>query len=186
MPRYVILAACIALASIGIATGQSSAPAPTDNADAEMQAFHNWLKAARAELKDGKAGVYNQTMQLSNEEAQIFWPIYRDYEEELFAHGDERIAMIKTLVQALKTQTLDDSSAKKLSEEYFKLMRSRLDLIEKYHARIAKDLSPVRAAQFIQVEHRTNLMIDILVASTLPLIGDTDAGEIESPTLGEE
>lgn len=186
MSRYFILAAaCVGLACIGLATGQPNAPASTANATVETDAFHRWVAAARAELKDGKVGLYNQTMQLSDKEAATFWPIYRDYEEELFAHGDKRIAMIEKFVQAIKAKSLDDSAAKKLSNDYFKLMRSRLDLIEKYHDRIAKELSSARAAQFIQIEHRTNLMIDILVASKLPLIGEEEADEIRLPTLDE-
>ena len=40
---------------------------------------------------------------------------------------------------------------------------------KKYHTLISDKLSPVQAIQFIQVENRVNMVIDIMIASEMPL-----------------
>jgi hypothetical protein len=50
-----------------------------------------------------------------------------------------------------------------------------LDLMQSAHGRIAKEVSPLRAAQFLQIEHRTNTVIDLVIASELPLAGESRA-----------
>jgi hypothetical protein len=50
-------------------------------------------------------------------------------------------------------------------------VRARLDLLEKYHAKIEKALTPVQAGQFLQIENQLALFIDITIASEMPMVG---------------
>jgi hypothetical protein len=47
----------------------------------------------------------------------------------------------------------------------------RLALWKKYHQRISRAVSPVRGAQFLQVEHQMALFVDLNIASEMPVIG---------------
>jgi hypothetical protein len=71
---------------------------------------------------------------------------------------------------AHKDKALDNAQAKTMAADWFQLQTDRLELFKKYNKLISKKISAVRAAQFVQIEHRVNTMIDIMIASELPLI----------------
>ena len=129
-----------------------------------------YVDAMREDLSDGKAHIYNQVMRLTPEESKIFWPIYHDYEDELFTLGDQRVELTRGFANAMATRSLDDSRAATLTDEWFKFETQRLELLKKYQKQIASDLSPLRAAQFAQIEHRVSTVIDLAIASELPLV----------------
>ena len=124
----------------------------------------------RSDLSDGKVQIINQVMRLSPEESKTFWPIYHDYEDELFALGDQRVEMTRRFVTAQSTGTLDGPQASKLADDWFNFEQQRLDLLKKYHNRISEQLSPIRAGQFVQIENRVGTVVDLIIASELPLV----------------
>ncbi len=40
-----------------------------------------------------------------------------------------------------------------------------------YYQRISTAVSPIRAAQFLQVEHQLALFVDLSIASEMPVVG---------------
>ena len=52
----------------------------------------------------------------------------------------------------------------------FALEKRRTKLKKKYFKKFEKALSAITAAKFIQVENQINLLIDLQIASDLPLI----------------
>jgi hypothetical protein len=133
-----------------------------------------YVDAMRDDLSHGKVDTITRMMHLSAAESAVFWPIYQDYETELFALGDQRVELIRQFIAWQQSEVPDANRASELADGYFHLEAARLDLTKKYHATIAKELSPLRAAQFTQVEHRAGTVIDLLIASQMPLIKGAD------------
>jgi hypothetical protein len=130
---------------------------------------YNYIDAVRNDLIDGKIGLILGVMELSDEEAEIFWHLYFDYEIELFDIGDRRVALIERFITVHQAKVLDDLEAKKMAAEWFKQETDRLGLLKKYYELIANKLSVLHAIQFLQIEHRVNTVIDLMIASELPL-----------------
>lgn len=129
----------------------------------------DYIDAVRVELIDGKVGLISGVMKLSDEEAEVFWPIYYEYELELFEIGDRRVELIERFIAAHQAKVLNDLEAREMAEEWFKQGTDRLGLLKKYHELIANKLSQLHAIQFLQIEHRVNTVIDLMIASELPL-----------------
>ena len=130
---------------------------------------HVYIDVLRNELIDGKIGIITDVMKLSDEEAEVFWALYFDYEYELFDIGDRRVELIERFITAHQANVLDDLDAKKMAAEWFKQETDRLGLLKKYYELIANKLSVLHAIQFLQIEHRVNTVIDLIIASELPL-----------------
>lgn len=139
----------------------------------------DYIDAVRVELIDGKVGLISGVMKLSDEEAEVFWPIYYEYELELFDIGDRRVELIERFITAHQAKVLNDLEARKMAAEWFKQETDRLGLLKKYHELIANKLSLLHAIQFLQIEHRVNTVIDLMIASELPLFryGETLGGK---------
>lgn len=139
-------------------------PAQTDN-------LKNVLATFRSDLNVTKVRTLNQVMKLNSGEAATFWPIYQKYEKELAALADRRLELIKQFVTLSNEGKLTNENAGGEAEKWLKAEQDRLDLWKKYTAEIGKAVSPIRGAQFLQVEHQIALLVDINIASEMPTVG---------------
>jgi len=145
------------------ARAQSATANATDNARA-------YFEVLRSDFNATKIRTINQVMKLTGPEAKAFWPIYRNYEKELATVGDEKLALIREFFTHHKNGTLNDQNAKLMADKWLKNVQARLDLWKKYHKKIGQAVSPMRAAQFLQVENQMALFVDLGIASEMPQI----------------
>jgi hypothetical protein len=63
--------------------------------------LHNYLQLLRSDVNSLKVELINSIMDLSAEDEKKFWPIYREYENELGKLAINRAEMIAEFVQML-------------------------------------------------------------------------------------
>lgn len=126
------------------------------------------LELARSDFRTQKVAIVTAAMQLDEAQSSTFWPVYREYQAELTALWDRRLAGIKEYAD--RYQTMTDEKAKDLAQRALRLEEDGVKLRRKYFDRMSKALSPVIAARFLQVENQIDLLVRLQVASELPLI----------------
>src|SRR6185436_18267288 len=115
------------LLACGLALVATAAPpAPVDDN------IYNYLQLLRSEFNSAKVELVNRIMKLSAEDAKKFWPIYREYENELGKQAINRAEFISEFVQAHKDGTFDNARARDMAKRWFTAQRARLGLLEKY------------------------------------------------------
>ena len=162
------LAAAGVLAALGISL--MAAPNATESAAPAGGQANAYLAQMRGELSRGKVKLINDVMRLNADESAKFWPIYEEYESELFELGDKRVELIKRFATEQRAGKLSNAEASTLADGYFDFESKRVELTKKYYDEIARELSPVRAAQFTQIEHRVGTVVDLMIAADMPLI----------------
>jgi len=130
--------------------------------------LNSYIEVLRSDIRTQKTAIITQAMHFSDEQAKVFWPIQRDYENQLSKITDQRIEVIKEY--ARDYDTMDDAKANRLAERYLALDADRLALKERYYKKFKKALGAKTAARFIQLENRMNLLGDLQLASNLPLM----------------
>jgi hypothetical protein len=88
----------------------------------------------------------------------------------LFASGDRRAELLRQYTVLHAEKSLSNDKLKAMAVQWFELQDERNTLLKKYYGQVEEKMSPTHAAQFVQIEHRFNLIIDLLVASEVPLI----------------
>ena len=146
----------------------TSNPKPVVTNPDEARAYFEVL---RSDFNTEKIRTLNQVMKLTAPEADTFWPIYRSYEQELALVGDRKLALIQEFMTYQKAGTLTDANAKVMAEQWLQNVQDRLDLWKKYHQQISAAVSPIRAAQFLQVENQMAIFVDLNIASEMPVVG---------------
>ena len=131
------------------------------------------LEELRSDFNATKIRTLNQVMKLTAPEAEKFWPVYRNYEQELAGLGDRKVALIRDFATHHQAGTLNDQNSREMAGRWLGNAQDRLDLWKKYHQQISDAVSPIRAAQFLQVEHQLALFVDISIASEMPVIGSS-------------
>ncbi|MHC4269010.1 MAG: hypothetical protein ACYSTS_11145 [Planctomycetota bacterium] len=127
-----------------------------------------YIQLLRSDARTQKATVIADAMQFTDKESSAFWPVYREYELELSKIIDDRIELIKDY--AKNYDKLTDEKSRELARKVFAMEKRRTKLKKKYFKKISRALSATIAAKFIQVENQINLLIDLQIASQLPLI----------------
>ena len=127
-----------------------------------------YIELLKSDMRTEKVAVITEALQLTSEESSAFWPIHREYELELSKIVDDRIELIKDYAQHY--DNLTNEKAKELAKTVFELEKRRTKLKKKYFKKFEKAVSAVVAAKFIQIENQINLLVDLQIASELPLI----------------
>ena len=128
----------------------------------------SYLEYLRTDLADQKREIIAETMELITEQAEIFWPIYTEYESELDELSEEKLKLAKDY--ANNYYNLTDEIANQLANKKHELDVRRAGLVWKYYNKIKTELNPIDAAMFYQVESQLLMLIDVQVAGEIPII----------------
>jgi hypothetical protein len=165
--KTVTLLLSVCAGTLLLSTPSARAQSATTNQVDDARAY---FEALRSDFNTTKIRTINEIMKLTGPEADAFWPVYRQYEKELAAVGDQKLALIREFFTHHRNGTLDNATAKKIADQWLKNAQARLDLWKKYHRKISAAVSPIRAAQFLQVENQVALFVDMAIASEMPQV----------------
>ena len=130
------------------------------------------IQMLKSDIQTDKIAIITQTMNFTDEQSEIFWPIYSDFSNELSKLADKRIANIKSFAANYDSLTAD--KANELMENSFEYQKDRLNLNEEYYGTFAEALGPIVAAKYMQLEHLIQLIIDVQVSASLPFAKSMD------------
>jgi hypothetical protein len=142
---------------------------PTQSKELNTQAY---VLLLRSDLKAKKEQIIKETMQLNDQQAAIFWPIYREYDAAQTKLADEKLAIIADYAQDF--MTMNDEKADELAQRVMQYDEKRMALREKYYGILKKSLPASLAVRFFQVENQIQLIVDLQIASNLPIIEAAD------------
>jgi len=154
----IICAMCVLIAPAWAQTVEVTAKPLTDTD----------IQLLRSDLQAGKNDIIAHTMQFTDTESAAFWPVYRDYARYQHALADERLQLIKDYAQNL--DSMNDDKAKDMVQRMINIEDKTLNLREDYWPKFMKAIGAKRAARFYQVDNRLTLMVNIQLASEIPLV----------------
>lgn len=111
-------------------------------------------------------------MKLNASQAQQFWQLYDEYEIQRKEIGQKRKDNI--ISYADKYDQLTNDEADKLIKTSFEVNLSFIQLWEVTYKKMAKSMTPVIAAQFIQAEMFIENMVRQELSLDIPLIGEIE------------
>jgi hypothetical protein len=143
----------------------AAASTETDDQSKNLQVYIDLL---RKDVRQQKAEIMGAVMVLSAADGAKFWPIYSDYDAELNKLNDQRVANIKEYAHNYNEMT--DEKADELIQKSLAYQAHRGELFAKTYDRVKQSLGAITAARFAQVEHQLLLIIDLQIASSLPVV----------------
>jgi hypothetical protein len=146
-------------AVIGVVMMASSVFAQDTNS--LMELFKSDVRSAKRELVSLNI-VFTDSVKSTS-----FWAVYDEYEQATKANTDTYIGLLKKYAENY-TQ-MNDEVASDLTKEAFGLKKAKQKILSKAYKKMAK-ISVVEAARFVQLENRISLLIDMQIASELPML----------------
>jgi len=150
------------------ATMGAQTTSPKDNktrviSDQEMNLLRKDLRSKRKQL-------IAANLKLTDTEAAKFWPIYDQYVTELIAINDKKFAVIQGYAD--NWGKLTDEQSLSFIQEWTDSDIAAAQLRQKYVPIVSKVLDGRKTATFMQLDRRIAMMIELQVASQLPLVQD--------------
>jgi hypothetical protein len=126
------------------------------------------IKLIRQDIQSAKNDIIKDTMQFTEPEAKAFWPVYNDYAADQRAIAEKRFAVIVDYVQHV--DTLTDPEASALTQRLLQCESDSQALREKYLPKFQAAIGARRTAKFYQVDNRLTMILNVQLASQIPLI----------------
>ncbi len=149
----------VLLAALLLAIGSTTLVAqdkPVDN----QQVFIEKIKA-------DKKLLVAENMQLTKAESKVFWPVYEEYQKELFLIRTRTLKLINDYADAYDKMT--NETAKGLLDEYMTIERLQMELRKAYLPKFRKALSNIKTARYYQIENKINAVLMYELAGVIPL-----------------
>jgi hypothetical protein len=156
------MAAKILLLALGLSMSLGALPAasqekPSDN----MQVVIEKISA------DKKLFVA-ENMQLTESEAKVFWPVYKQYQDELFLLRARTVKLIKDYVEAY--ENMDNDTAKMLTDEFITIETLGPKLRQAYLPKFRSVLPEVKVLRYYQIENKIQAALFYELAANIPLV----------------
>ena len=131
-------------------------------------AQNSYVEIVRSTIKTEKKALIAEVMQLSDEEGALFWPLYNEYEEKLYAVNTKRFEMIKSFADNF--ENMSDEVATQIMIDANKIDAEKIKLEKTYFKKMMKQLSPQKTLKFFQASNKIEVMIDAQLAAEIPLL----------------
>ena len=156
-------------ASVLAAALLSAGTASYAQTNPQMEAeFEKNLTMMRKDLRTNKKQILAANLPLTADEATKFWPVYDAYVAEMKTQYDLFYGVVKDY--ALNQKTLTDDQAISMIKRWADVQVTIMTVRQKYIPLVEKVLPGRKAALFFQVDRRLYALIDLQVASELPLV----------------
>jgi Spy/CpxP family protein refolding chaperone len=126
------------------------------------------IQLMRKDVQSDKKLIVAANMVLTDAEAQKFWPVYDQYAADLAKVNDTKLAVVKEY--AANVDALSDAKAEDLARRWTEADSAAIQLRLKYLSRLQRVLPGTKAARFFQIDRRIGLVMDLQLASEIPLV----------------
>jgi hypothetical protein len=143
--------------------GNRDAAAQSPSSGSNQSQQHLEISAARAQRK----AIVGENMNLTPDQAKVFWPIYNAYEARMDTIEDRHIREIKDYVSSY--DHLTDADANRKLDEVMAIQQARLEAQKTYLPKFRASLPGVVVTRFFQIDNKMRAMIQCNIAQMVPL-----------------
>ena len=118
------------------------------------------------QLLVGKRALVKETIQLTEKESVLFWPLYDDYEKNRIYIFNRYSALLKKYMQ--ERENLSDSKAEEMMNEIRAIQTEDLESRRAYFKKLSQKLPYKRVFQYFIFEERIEAGFNAFIAEELP------------------
>jgi hypothetical protein len=128
----------------------------------------SYIEILKSDINTQRRALITAAMDFTEEEAQKFWPIYKEYELDYDKMMDKEIQLIKEYADSY--ENMGEEIANQIAKKSFEIDKEQLAISEKYFKKYSKELGARRAVKLQMVINRIELMLSLQKASSIPVL----------------
>ena len=156
-----------AVAALALATAAAADTAKPASGEASQDAA---IEQLRKDVRADANTLITAAMRFSADDATRFWPLYKNFEAQRKAIGDDKLALIKDYAAAYNTGSVTDAQAKGLMDRAVALEEKSLAAKRAFLQELAKALPAKTVARYYMVQTRIDLLTSLQLAAGVPLM----------------
>jgi len=125
------------------------------------------MQIVREKVHADKKLLVAENMQLTEAEAKAFWPVYDQYQDELFLLRSRTVKLINDFAGAY--EKMSNETAKKLMDEYMTIESLGPKLRQTYLPKFRKVLPEAKVVRYYQIENKIQAALFYELAKSIPL-----------------
>ena len=126
------------------------------------------MEIVKEKIQSDKKLFIATNMQLTESEANAFWPVYESYQAEIGELRDREIKLIEKF--AASYETMSDDVAKKLLDDSLSIDSGHQKLRQSYLSKFRGVLSDKKVARYYQLESKIDAVMEYELARRIPLV----------------
>jgi superfamily II RNA helicase len=130
----------------------------------------NNLEVIHEKLKADKKMIVTKYMELTESEAQKFWPVYEEYQKDLQKLNERLGSLLQSYAAEHRSNSLSDEKAKKLLDDWLALDKDEATHRRTYAGKVLNVLPAKKAARYLQIENEFRVLLKYDLAATVPLV----------------
>ena len=162
MQKY-IRTTCAAVGFVGVLGGVTIPAWSQDKPANNMEIVHEKLKA-------DKKLIVSKYMELTESEAERFWPVYEEYQADLQKINQRLLGMLQSYAADYRNKSLTDEKAQKLLDEWIAIENDDAKRRGSYVPKVMKALPVKKAARYLQIENEYRILLKYDLAAAVPLV----------------
>jgi hypothetical protein len=155
-----VLGAFLAPATISLA---QTKPAGGDKPASNLEIIHDKLKA-------DKKLIVAKYMELTESEAQKFWPVYDEYQNDLQKTNERLRGLLESYAADYRNKSMSDEKAQKLLDEWIVIEQEEGKRRSAFAPKVMQALPVKKAARYLQIENEYRILLRYDLASAVPLV----------------
>lgn len=171
MKLAVLFALAVACVAYGPKVHAQAATSSRPSAQAQS-GIDQSIQLLRKDIRSARKQLVAANLKLTDDQATKFWPVYEQYSAEAAKIGDQKTALIKEYAEQWGTMT--DEQAMSLAKRSLAVEEQVSQLRTKYVPIFSKVVPGKVVATFFQLDRRFQALMDIQLASQIPLVQSQD------------
>ncbi len=126
------------------------------------------IAVGRAGLQSDRQAIVAANLPMTDAQAKVFWPMFRDYRGQVARIGDRIEELI--LAYAKNYDTLTDEQAKSMLDEFLAIQKDDIKIKAEWAPKFGKVLPPKSVTRFYQIENKLDAILRFQAAGQIPLV----------------
>ena len=140
--------------------------------NAQTKYFESNIDETRADLREMAKEIVAQNVEMTPEQAEVFWPLFDEYDKKDHELGDKEVGIIEDYM--LNYYAMDQEEGSKILNDIMQLRIDRLNLEREYINKMNEVLPIIVVGKFYQVSRRLRLLIEAQKALKIPLLREPE------------
>ncbi len=131
------------------------------------QQERDMMEVIRAQVAANRQALVAANMELTSEESEAFWPVYRSYQAKRAELDDRELRALTEFRDSYLD--MSDEQARSILDEYLKIARDFQKLRKQYARVFGKILPEKKVLRFMQIDAKIDTIIDFELVQVVPL-----------------
>ncbi len=128
------------------------------------------MEMTRADIINQRKQIVAANMEITADQAQVFWPLYQQYTSAMQKVNDRELALIQGYANAYNANTLTNAQAKSMFGEWMSIEQAALQLKKKFAPKFEEILPSKKVVRFFQIDNKLDAIINFELARVIPLV----------------